>query len=58
MERKVWTAAELDAMPTADADALFTAHIVDNIDDVPAPFLEGLRADVQARIEANEASRR
>lgn len=54
----MWTAAELDAMPTADADALFTAHIVDNIDDVPAPFLEGLRADVQARIEANEASRR
>lgn len=58
MPRKVWTAAELDAMTPAEVDALFQASIVTDLDEVPPEFLAKVRADVEDHIAATESTRK
>ena len=49
MQRKLWTAAELEQLSPAEQDALFEASIVHNLDDVPAEFLDRIRRRVETR---------
>ncbi len=58
MARKVWTAAELEAMAPDEVDDLFEAGIVRNPDAVPAEHLARVRERVQARIDAEQSSPR
>lgn len=58
MRRKVWTAAELDALTPAQIDALFDASIVRDLDQVPPEFLDRVRADVEQHIASTEATRK
>jgi hypothetical protein len=45
--QKVWTAAELEQLSSAEQDAIFAAGIVRDLADVPPKFL----ARVRARLE-------
>lgn len=50
MNRDVTTAAELEAMTPPQRQAHFEASIVRDLSQVPAEFLDRLRARVQDRI--------
>jgi hypothetical protein len=47
VERRVWTAEELERLTPAEQDALFEESIVTDLDDVPDPFLEKVRTRLQ-----------
>jgi hypothetical protein len=42
--RKVWTAEELERLTPAEQNALFDASVVTDLDQVPAAFLDQVRA--------------
>ena len=56
--RKVWTAAELEAMTPAEVDALFEASIIRELADAPQELLARTRARILRRIEETEPTQR
>lgn len=56
MDRKIWTAAELELMSPAERSAISKASIVRNLDDAPQHFVEKARRFVEARIAAEESA--
>ena len=56
MERKIWTAAELDEMTPAQRQNIFDESIVWNLSEVPEEFLERIRAKVLAREASQDAA--
>jgi hypothetical protein len=56
MPQKLWTAAELEKLTRAEQQRIFDESIVTDLAEVPAEFLEQVRADVRRRIEDHEAS--
>jgi len=55
VERKVWSAQELERMTPLQQDAVFESSVVDSVDDAPPEFLERVRIRVQERILRTEA---
>lgn len=55
MSRKIWKAAEIEKMTPAEQDRLFEASIVSDFDEVPAEFLERVRARASERINELES---
>ena len=49
MGRKVWTAEEIERLSPAEQDELFKSSLVADLDDVPAEFLERVRARFEER---------
>lgn len=56
MERKIWTAAELDEMSPAERQKIFDESIVWDLSDVPEEFLDRIRAKVLAREASRDAA--
>ena len=56
MERKIWTAAELEKMTPAERSAISQSSIVRDLDDAPQHLVERARRFVEARIAAEESS--
>ncbi len=54
MTRKVWTAAELEAMDPAEVDAIFEAGIIWDPADAPPELLARTRERILRRIEETE----
>lgn len=54
MTRKVWTAAELEAMDPAEVDALFEDSISWDLADAPPELLARSRERIMRRIEETE----
>jgi hypothetical protein len=54
---RVWTAEEFEQLPPAEQDAIFEASVTD-LEEVPAEFLDRIRARLQQRIERTETPRR
>lgn len=50
MAHKVWTAQELERLSPAEQDAIFESSIVTDLDQVPAEFLDRVRARLEVRI--------
>ena len=50
MAHKVWTAQELERLSPAEQDAIFESSIVTDLDQVPAAFLDRVRARLEVRI--------
>jgi hypothetical protein len=48
--RKVWTAEEFEQLTPAEQDALFDASVVTDLGQVPAAFLEHVRARAEQRL--------
>ncbi len=57
MERKVWTAAELDELEPAAVDEIFRSSIVTDLDEVPPEFLARIRASIVERAAVIDAAR-
>lgn len=55
MAQKVWTAAELEQLSPAEQDAIFTAGIVRDLDDVPPEFIARVRARLEDHIAGTES---
>lgn len=58
MTRKVWTAAELEAMDPAEVDALFEDSISWDLADAPPELLARSRERILRRIEEAEPTQR
>ena len=58
MTRKVWTAAELEAMDPAEVDAIFEDSITWNPADAPQELWARTRERIQRRIEKTEPTQR
>ncbi len=58
MERKVWTAAELDELTPAEVDEIFRASIVTDLNEVPPEFLARVRAATLERVAEIDAAKR
>ena len=58
MARKVWTAAELEAMDPAQVDTLFEASIIRDLGHAPPELLARTRARILRRIEETEPTQR
>jgi hypothetical protein len=56
IERRIWTAAELERMSPPEQDAIFQASLVRDLDGVPPEFLDRVRAKVNRRIADIERS--
>jgi hypothetical protein len=54
MERKVWTAAELDEMTPAERKRIFEESIIWDLDSAPADLIERTRRKVEKRIAEAE----
>jgi hypothetical protein len=54
---RVWTAEEFEQLPPAEQDAIFEASVTD-LEEVPAEFLDRIRARLQQRIKRTETPRR
>jgi hypothetical protein len=50
MAHEVWTAQELERLSAAEQDAIFESSIVTDLDQVPAAFLDRVRARLEALI--------
>jgi hypothetical protein len=57
MERRFWTAAEFEKLSPAEQDEVFANSIVRDLGEVPAAFLERVRARVRERIDSETESR-
>lgn len=55
MSRKIWKASEIEKMAPAEQNRLFEASIVSDFDEVPAEFLERVRARASERINELES---
>ncbi len=58
MTRKVWTAAELEAMGPAEVDAIFEDSISWDLADAPRELLARSRERILRRIEETEPTQR
>lgn len=58
MARKVWTAAELEAMDPSEVDALFEDSIIWDPADAPQELLARTRERILRRIEETEPTQR
>ena len=58
MTRKVWTAAELEAMDPAEVDAIFADGIVWDPADAPKELLARTRERILRRIDETETTPR
>lgn len=58
MTRKVWTAAELEAMDPAEVDAIFEEGIIWDPADAPPELLARTRERILRRIEKTEPTQR
>ena len=56
MERKIWTAAELEKMTPAERREISRAAIVTDLSEVDPEFLERARASARRHIAENEQS--
>lgn len=56
MERKLWTAAEMEKLTRTEQQAIFDDSIVADLDDVPAEFLARVRADAERLIATRGTS--
>lgn len=56
MERKIWTAEELETMSPAERNAISQASIVRDLGDAPPHLVESARRFVEARIATEEQS--
>ncbi|WP_420623540.1 hypothetical protein [Candidatus Poriferisodalis sp.] len=56
MTRRVWTAAELEAMDSSQVDAIFEDSIIWDIDDAPQDLLARSRERIMRRIEEAEST--
>ena len=54
MERKIWTAAELDEMSPAERKKIFDDSIIWDLDDAPPELVARARAKVLKRIAETE----
>lgn len=54
MERKVWTAAELDEMTPGERKRIFEESIIWDLDYAPADLIERARRKVKKRIAETE----
>lgn len=58
MPKKVWTAAELEAMEPSELDALFEDSIIWDPADAPQELLTRTRERILRRIEETEPTQR
>ena len=56
MSRKIWTAAELEAMTPAEVDEIFRSSIVWDLEDAPPELVERARERVLRHIEQTETT--
>ena len=56
MDKKIWTAAELEHMSPAERSAISKASIVRDLDDAPQHLVEKARRIVEERIAAEKSS--
>ncbi len=56
MDKKIWTAAELEKMTPAERHELSEASIVRDLDEAPQHLVERARQFVAERIATEEAS--
>lgn len=56
MDKKIWTAAELEQMSPAERSAISRAAEVTDLSEVPPETLQRARNFVRARIAAEEAA--
>ena len=54
MERKIWTAAELDKMTPAERREISQAAIITDLSEVPPEFLERARDSARRHMTSNE----
>ena len=54
MEKKVWTAAELDEMAPAERKKIFDESIIWDLDEAPQDLIERARRKVEKRIAETE----
>jgi hypothetical protein len=54
--KKIWTAAQLDEMTPGERQKIFDESIVQDLDQVPADFLDRIRAKVLAREASQDAA--
>ncbi len=57
MTRKVWTAAELEAMDPSEVDSIFGDNIIWDPADAPQELLARTRERIFRRIEETEPTR-
>jgi hypothetical protein len=58
MTRKVWTAAELEAMDPSEVDAIFEDSITWDLAEAPQELLARSRERILRRIEETEPTQR
>ena len=58
VDRKVMTAEEFERLPPAEQDRIFASSIITDLADVPPEFLAKVRARVEARLSASDATRK
>ena len=58
MTRKVWTAAELEAMDPSEVEAIFDDSIIWDPADAPQELLARTRERIRRRIEETEPTQR
>jgi len=56
MSRKIWTAAELEAMTPSEVDEIFRSSIVWDLDDAPPELVARAREHVVRHIEQTETT--
>lgn len=56
MNKKIWTAAELEKMTPAERHEICQASIVRDLDDAPRHLVENARRFVEARIATEEST--
>ena len=56
MTRRVWTAAELEAIAPSDVDAIFEDSIIWDIADAPRDLLARSRERIMRRIDETEST--
>ena len=56
MTRRVWTAAELEAIAPSDVDAIFEDSIIWDIADAPQDLLARSRERIMRRIDETEST--
>ena len=56
MDKKIWTAAELEKMTPAERHEISQASIVRDLDDAPQHLVDKARRFVEARIAAEEST--
>ena len=56
MDKKIWTAAELENMTPAERHEISQSSIVRDLDEAPKHLVNNARSFVEARIAAEEST--